>query len=594
MLAQSDQTPPPKPASGLNPAELAFLVEFQDALCPTSALEKNMPHILQLLCARPSIDAAALFLPSSPSEQLTLYEQYPHWLQGTDFPPEGARLAQSVLLSGKPASWRGSNPSSNGQGEAGTFLILPLPVEDHCIGLLLLASSDPPILSGEEAAFLEHFIVRRLGTAIYESRLFRWTEKRLEQYAVLNEIAHALTAPLDLNTLLQTLYYQIRRVIDTASYMVVLVDEATGDLLLEVLIDKGEWYPRQSFPTPTGLVGWVITHRRPLRLNETEREAASLGIQTFPVGSDELSQSWMGVPMLVGERLVGVLAVASYEKNAFSADDELLLTSIASQAAIAIEHSRLFQQVQRQFLELREAQEQLIAAARLATSTELAAGLGHEINNALTPILGISQLLLRRQDMPPAVHEDLEVVAESARRIRDIVTDFSQIIAEPAMDFSDQDVRHLVLNALEMFQWHYSQQGIAVEANFPEEPLTIRANAWQIRQALLNIFQNGMEAMPEGGKLAISAGREGRDIVLRIEDTGPGIAPEHLARLFEPGFTTKVEAGRARGLGLGLFVTYNIIRAHGGSIEVQSTPGEGTRFCIRLPASAPYLSTTNP
>jgi signal transduction histidine kinase len=277
--------------------------------------------------------------------------------------------------------------------------------------------------------------------------------------------------------------------------------------------------------------------------------------------------------------------VASYALNAFSADDELLLSSIASQAAVAVENARLYEKTRRQLEELRRTQEQLLAAARLATSAELAAGLGHEVNNALTPILGIAQLALRRTDLPADLRADLETLCNSAQRIRDIVNGFSQMTTEEGLPASTpRSINQLVEAALESFEWRLQRQGITAYLHLAEDLPPIAGNPWQLRQALLNILQNAVEAMPNGGSLTITTSAYQNGIRIIIQDSGAGIAPEHLHRVFEPGYTTKIEGGRIRGLGLGLFVTYNIIQAHGGTIQVSNAPEGGARVEIWLPA----------
>ncbi|MGQ9517662.1 MAG: sensor histidine kinase, partial [Anaerolineae bacterium] len=385
--------------------------------------------------------------------------------------------------------------------------------------------------------------------------------------------------------LLETLYRQVQRVIDAASYFVVLVDEETGQLRLEILFDEGERFPPQIFPSPTGLVGWILQHRRPLRLDNLAQESKQMGITPKPVGQPRSSNSWLGVPMMVGERVIGILAVASYSYNAFSSDDELLLSSIASQAAVAVENARLYEKARRQLEELRRTQEQLLAAARLATSAELAAGLGHEVNNALTPILGIAQLALRRTDLPADLRTDLETLCNSAQRIREIVNGFSQMTTEEGLPASTpHGINQLVQAALESFEWRLQRQGITAHLHLADDLPPIAGNPWQLRQSLLNIIQNALEAMPAGGTLTITTSPHSNGVQITIQDTGPGFDPDHLHHVFEPGYTTKVEGGRMRGLGLGLFVSYNILQAHGGTIQVTNVPEGGARVDIWLPA----------
>lgn len=568
--------------------ELRLLVELQDRFFPPATFETRLPTVLSFLAESYALDGIALFLLSPRQDELVLHSQA--GLRGSltvlqHLPIDTDHPLIHALLSGQCRQWMGSIWPEETAEPAGAFLACPLTVERQSIGTLLFYRAPAGTFSPRASAFLHEYVSSRLAFAIYQSRLIGWTQKQLQQMTVLNEVAQTISSNLDIHPLLETIYTQVRRVIDAASYFVVLADEETQQLRIEILIDEGERFPPQVLADRSGLVGWILQHRRPLRLNDALRELEQMGIHRVPVGKPKLSNSWLGVPMMVGDRIIGVLAVASYTPNAFSADDELLLSSIASQAAVAVENARLYEKTRRQLEELRRTQEQLLAAARLATSAELAAGLGHEVNNALTPILGIAQLALRRTDLPADLRADLETLCNSAQRIRDIVNGFSQMTTEEGLPASTpRSINQLVEAALESFEWRLQRRGITAYLHLAEDLPSIAGNPWQIRQALLNILQNAVEAMPNGGSLTITTSPYQNGVRITIQDSGAGIAPEHLHHVFEPGYTTKVEGGRIRGLGLGLFVTYNIIQAHGGTIQVSNAPEGGARVEIWLPA----------
>ncbi|MGQ9666376.1 MAG: GAF domain-containing protein [Anaerolineae bacterium] len=568
--------------------ELRLLAELQDRFFPPATFEARLPEVLLFLAEAYALDGIALYLLSPRQDELTLHsraglENLPPALM--QLPADADHPLVHALFAGQSRQWMGPIWPGETAEPAGTFLACPLTIERQSIGVLLFYRRSSGTFSPRAGAFLQEYIASRLAFAIYQSRLIGWTQKQLQQMTVLNEVAQTISSNLDIHQLLETLYRQVQRVIDAASYFVVLVDEETGQLRLEILFDEGERFPPQIFPSPTGLVGWILQHRRPLRLDNLAQESKQMGITPKPVGQPRSSNSWLGVPMMVGERVIGILAVASYSYNAFSSDDELLLSSIASQAAVAVENARLYEKARRQLEELRRTQEQLLAAARLATSAELAAGLGHEVNNALTPILGIAQLALRRTDLPADLRTDLETLCNSAQRIREIVNGFSQMTTEEGLPASTpHGINQLVQAALESFEWRLQRQGITAHLHLADDLPPIAGNPWQLRQSLLNIIQNALEAMPAGGTLTITTSPHSNGVQITIQDTGPGFDPDHLHHVFEPGYTTKVEGGRMRGLGLGLFVSYNILQAHGGTIQVTNVPEGGARVDIWLPA----------
>jgi len=539
----------------------------------------------------------ALYLVDNGSQTLSLHATYDltHAEESkTDGVIEGhANGLEQVLRSGSPVRWKDSVAGSEPGGETPaecSMLALPLTVQDQILGVLIAREREATEQEKTDESILT-CLSSLLADILQQSLILDRSQWRVEQLSVLNEIARTMSANMQIDDLLETIYQQVGRVIDTSTYFVSLWDEESDTLTLEIFYDEGVRYPKMSVPAKEGLSGWVFQNRKPLRLNDLEIDMSRLGITPNKAGKDDPSRSWLGVPMTRGDSIIGVLAVASYEKHAFNADDEELLTSVAAQAAIAIENAHLYEQARNQLVELRDTQEQMISMSRLVTSAELAAGLGHEINNALTPILGVTQLALRRTDLDDELQSDLGQVFASAQRIRHIVKTFSEMAMGFTLPSQKKNINTILLDALELFEWRFESHDISVGLRLTEGLHDVACDVLQLRQAIANILLNALEAMPEGGSLDISSYIEDGKICMCISDTGTGIQLDDLDRVFDPWFTTKVEDGRARGLGLGLFATYNVVKAHGGEIEVESQVDQGTSFLIRLPQAPQNQST---
>ncbi len=234
--------------------------------------------------------------------------------------------------------------------------------------------------------------------------------------------------------------------------------------------------------------------------------------------------------------------------------------------------------------ELREAQAHLIQSEKLASLGKLAAGVAHEINNPLGGILIYSHLLLEDMDRDSPYYQNLEKIVKETTRCKDIVKGLLEFARPKEPETTSTDINELLDKSLSLVESQSLFQNIRVEKQYaPDLPLIV-ADTSQLQQVFMNIILNAADAMRGEGdlKLRTFLDADGRYISIDFSDTGPGIKEEDKKKIFDPFFTTK-EVGH--GTGLGLSISYSIIRKHQGTIEVQSAPGEGATFSVRLPVS---------
>jgi len=234
---------------------------------------------------------------------------------------------------------------------------------------------------------------------------------------------------------------------------------------------------------------------------------------------------------------------------------------------------------------------QLAHSERLASLGQLAAGVGHEINNPLaTLVAGIESLQrwLKRGEIDEAATADaaetLALLEREARRCRE-TTDKLMLLAQPAQTRpARMDMNRAARDTLSLLNYEMRKRQVrAVEELDPDLP-EIWARASGMRGVCMNLMMNAVQAMREGGTLTVRTRREGEGITLEIEDTGHGIEPAHLDRIWDPFFTTKPVG---QGTGLGLSITQRVVTRHGGRVVVESKPGEGSRFMVWLPLRGP-------
>ncbi len=259
------------------------------------------------------------------------------------------------------------------------------------------------------------------------------------------------------------------------------------------------------------------------------------------------------------------------------ADLEMFLI-LSNQAAVAIENARLYAELREYVRQVEESQQALLQAEKMAAAGRLSVSIAHEVNNPLQSVQNCLHLA-GRKDLPEEQREEyFELAKSELNRLMSTVQRMLDFYRPGAVSPSDVDLRELLHYVLNLLSKQLEKQDIEVQTDVPDNLPTIVAVGSQIQQVLINLILNSFDAMPEGGKLHIRvrAAKEGVEIF--IQDSGPGIPADHQAHIFEPFFSTK-----DGGTGLGLTVSYNIITAHGGTLEFASNTGPGACFRVYLP-----------
>ncbi|MFO7155094.1 MAG: ATP-binding protein [Pseudomonadota bacterium] len=293
------------------------------------------------------------------------------------------------------------------------------------------------------------------------------------------------------------------------------------------------------------------------------------------------------IPLIGADRVIGFLNLWDERvPEAFASDEIALMLEVGEQIATVVENSKLYERMRER--------------DRLAALGEMAAGLAHEIRNPLGAIKGAAQYLA-----PAQVGDDdgeiLQVIIDEVDRLNAVVTQFLDYARPVKPNVVPVDVNEVVDRTVKLLQVDLDES-IAIELQLdPAGPMAM-SDPEQLKQVLVNLVQNAVQAMPAGGRITLSTGSSHDDpagfhlsgrstdfVEIRVKDTGPGLPEEHREHIFVPFFTTK-----KGGTGLGLAISQRIIRSHGGTISAQSRPGEGAEFLIRLPAAEKKSEAVQP
>ncbi len=230
-----------------------------------------------------------------------------------------------------------------------------------------------------------------------------------------------------------------------------------------------------------------------------------------------------------------------------------------------------------------ELERRLVQADKLSSIGLLAAGVAHEVNTPLAVISTYAQMLAKQVSGDDQKSKLLEKIAKQTFRASEIVNSLLNFSRTSPTDFIELDLNRVIRETAGLVEHQFKTAGVQTELNLADDVLPARANSGKLQQVFLNLFINARDAMPGGGTLTVRSWSEGGFAHIEIADTGQGISPDHLARIYDPFFTTK---GAKKGTGLGLSITYGIVQEHKGTIEVDSSPETGTCFRLEFPAIA--------
>ena len=291
----------------------------------------------------------------------------------------------------------------------------------------------------------------------------------------------------------------------------------------------------------------------------------------------------LSIPLKIKDELVGIFNLSNkMSGEMFTPEDLELFTTLANQAAIAIENARLYE-------EMRELEKNLHRADKLTALGTLASNIAHEIKNPLVAIKTFTQLFPEKFNDPEFQKKYNQIVPRELERLEDILHELLNF-SRPAKEVTKPvEVKKVIDEILLFMDNEISKNGVRIIKEYQENLPKILTNPDQMKQVFLNLILNALQAMPEGGSLKISARmviptnrqddiRESKFVEIRFSDTGYGIPEENLKNLFKPFFSTKED-----GTGLGLAIVKQIIKDHNGTIEVVSTLNQGTTFQIKLP-----------
>ncbi|MFC1683284.1 GAF domain-containing protein [Candidatus Zixiibacteriota bacterium] len=472
------------------------------------------------------------------------------------------------------------------------LVVVPILSKGHVIGLIFVNSFQAQELSSDIVSIISSIASQAAG-AIENAKLYRQVFEKVTELSALYAVSKVLVSTLDVDHLLQQVVNVLHVSFDY-SHCAIFLREREGNKLS---IRAAHGIPRQRIrdllvdADGKGIIAWVVRNAKQLYVPD-------VGCDPRFISELKGIKSELTVPLVRGNTVIGALDVESKELDAYGERDMRILTTVAAQLAMAVENVRLYKGAKRAYEDLKAAQADVVQAGKMAAVGQLAAGIAHELNNPIGGIMGYAQFSLSKmeklgvagegesEDIAADISRYLQHIEKESQRCKAIVQNLLNFSRTAPLAYHQVDVNFTVSESLQFIEHGLTAHKIEVEKKLANDLPHILGNENQLQQVFVNIILNAQKAMPQGGKLTVTTSCCKKDenssecIEVLFRDTGVGISQENISRIFEPFFTTR-KIGE--GTGLGLSVSYQIMKKHGGEIKVESRQDIGTTFILRLP-----------
>ncbi|HMB21207.1 MAG TPA: GAF domain-containing protein [Anaerolineales bacterium] len=575
---------------------LATLNDFALTISSGRSLEQIASRMFALLSRAFGTELIVLYLLSSDDRMLSEYRMVDGNMASTIKNADGHKIApllsshQRVRLGEIDADVRLPLYEKVSSG-----LYIPLRFRSQTIGILCIESQRSGAFDLYDESLIT-VIASHLASLADYTRLREEAEGRARNIGLIHEVVQQVIGLTDPRAVAEITSDLLARYFAYELCSVFIADE-NGALTIGGFGGTSQNVVKRAmksfeYPVSGGITGIVFETGESMVVNDVLTDSRYRSVKGWQAGSE------MCVAIRDGEKILGIVDVQSSSQNAFTHNDFIALESLAGILASVVTSADQYQRLQITISQLRstqvelrarmeaqrDAENRLVQAAKLAAVGEMAAGIAHELNNPLTSVTGFAELALEDTPQDSETRKDLEIVMREAIRARDVVRRLLDFARQSESTRARASLNGVIEDVVALSRHLIHTSGVELKLELDKDLPWVLADSNQMKQVLLNLVHNALQAMPNGGEMLISthaASRAGRDwIVVRVCDTGIGIPQQDLSRIFEPFYTTKGDQG---GTGLGLSVTYGIVTDHGGQIEVESLPGVGSKFSVWLP-----------
>jgi signal transduction histidine kinase len=459
-----------------------------------------------------------------------------------------------------------------------SYFGVPLFGKDRLQGVLEIFHRTPLSPAPEWLTFLET-LAAQAAISIHNASLLEDMQQNLKETNALYLLSQSLASSLDPDQLMHDVVDLLYRDFGFYHVQIYLMDPASNALVAgHGSGERGKLLRQDGFSLPlgTGIVGHVAVIGEPFTTNAVDQV---LFYVHHPLLPD--TQSEMAIPIKVGGQVLGVLDIQQTSLSTLTDRQMQLMGAVADQLAVALQKANLYTELQNSLRQEKTTRSQLVHNERLALVGRLLASVSHELNNPIQAIQNALFLLKEEESFSEQGRQDLDIVISETERMAALI-DRLRAAYRPmhSDDYQEVQLNDVVEYVNALTATHMRHSGIRFEFQPDPDLPPISGIPEQLRQVILNLFMNAIEAMRNGGQLTVRTERltEQEKILITFTDTGTGIDPGILPHIFEPFVTDK-----DKGTGLGLTITYDIIQQHQGEIQAENIPQGGAAFRVWLP-----------
>lgn len=384
----------------------------------------------------------------------------------------------------------------------------------------------------------------------------------LERYRRLIELSRELASKLDLNELLDHIVHAAADLCHAQAASILLYDESKQQLYFQAASNlESSLMQGLLVPVDASLAGWILTQRQPTIIRDTQSDPRHFGNIARSTGIE--TTSLLGIPLITKDKVIGVLEAINKLTGQFNEEDQNILVALGSQAAVAIENARLFQQ------------------------SDLISELVHELRTPLASLNTASYLLLRPETSDEQRKNLVETIQDETSRLSEMTTSFLDLArlesGRTQFRVEQVNIKDLLEESATLMLGKADEKDQELNLEMADEIPPVSGDRDKLKQVVHNLLGNAIKYTPAGGKIILSAENTQDEVIIRVSDTGVGIPSENISRIFEKFFRVPGSEQTVKGTGLGLSICKRIVRAHKGQIDVVSEVNVGTTVTVHLP-----------